>query len=187
VTPAGGPAVLLDPMGEMAGTLSRLDDWFCFAEPDSLEAEIAVVAGAKAAGAIGVALDRGAGAAPRLYTPDGRSELAPLLLVPCDPRPAVAAVRRALLALGDGRPPGTQRALETLDRCATYSLSNDVSSLAAAARPGPASVRLDAGAYRSYQRFARAVLVDALDRFAALGSPATQPGLDTPAGPEVSL
>jgi len=181
-------AVVLDPMGELAGDVGRVEDWLCFAEPDAPEAEIAVVAGATAAGAIRLALDHAAGTAPRLYAPDGNFELAPLAIIPGDLRAGVAAVHRALLALPDARPPsGTLRALEALNRCAVRSRSDDGTTLAAAARPGPVSVRLDPDAYRAYERFARAVLVDPLVCFAALGLRTPDAGFDAPRGPEVGL
>jgi len=181
-------AVVLDPMGELAGDVRRVDDWLCFAEPGSPEAEITVAAGAKSAGAISLALDHAAGTAPRLCAPDGQVELAPLAIIPGDLRAGVAAVHQALLALPDARPPaGTLRALEAPNRCAVRSCSDDGAVLAAAARPGPVSVRLDPDAYRAYERFARAVLADPLVRFAALGLRTPQSVLDPPAGPEVGL
>jgi len=181
-------AVVLDHMGELAGDVGRAEDWLCFAEPDSPEAEIAVAAGATAAGAISLALVEAAGTAPRLYAPDGQVELAPLAIVSIPLRAGVAAVHRALLALSDARPPSvTLRALEALNRCAVRSRSDDGTVLAAAARPGPVSVRLDPDAYRAYERFARAVLVDPLIRFAALGPHNAAATLDAPAGPEVGL
>lgn len=181
-------AVVLDPMGELAGDVGRVEDWLCFAEPGSPEAEIAVAAGATAAGAISLALVAAAGTAPRLCAPDGDVELAPLAIIPIPLRAGVAAVHRALLALSDARPPsGTHRALEALNRCAVRSCSDDGAVLAAAARPGPVSVRLDVAAYRAYGRLARAVLADPFDRFAALGLRTPRSVLDPPAGPEVGL
>jgi len=186
--PAAGPVARLDPMSELAGDVSRVEDWLCFAEPDAPEAEITVVAGATAAGAISLALDHAAGMAPHLYAPDGQVELAPLAIIPGDLRAGVAAVHRALLALPDARPPaGTLSALEALNRCAVRSRSDDGEILVAAARPGPVSVRLHVPAYRAYGRFARAVLADPFDRFAALGLRTPQSVLDPPASPEVGL
>jgi len=181
-------AVVPDPMGELAGDVGRVEDWLCFAEPDSPEAEIAVVAGATAAGAISLAVDHAAGTAPRLYAPDGPVELAPLAIIPGDLRAGVTPPHRGLLALPDARPPASSlRALEALNRCAARSRSDDKAVLAAAARPGPGSVRLDPDAYRAYERFARAVLVDPLIRFAALGPHNAPTALDAPRVPEVGL
>jgi len=178
-------AVVLDPMGKLAGDVGRVEDWLCFAEPDSPEAEITVAAGATAAGAISLAVDHAGGTVPRLYEPDGQVELAPLAIIPGDLRAGVAAVHRAL---PDARPPsGTLRALEALNRCAVRSCSDDGTVLAAAARPGPVSVRLDPDAYRAYERFARAVLVDPLVRFADLGSHNAPAALDAPRAPEAGL
>jgi len=181
-------AVVLDPMGELAGDVGRVEDWLLFAEPDSPEAEIAVAAGATAAGGISLALDHAAKSAPRLYAPDGHFELAPLAIIPGDLRTGVAAVHRALLALPDARPPsGTLRALEALNRCAVRSRRDDGTVLAAVARPGPVSIRLDPDAYGAYGRFARAVLDDPLDRFAAAGPHNAPAAVDAPRGPEVGL
>jgi len=181
-------AVVLDPMGDLAGSVSRVEDWLLFAEPDSSEADITVGAGARAAGAISLALAAATASAPCLYAPDGRSELAPLAIIAGDLGADVASLHRALLALPDTPPPpGMLQTLELLNRCALRSRSDDGAVLAAAARPGAGSVRLGVDAYRAYERFARAVLVDPLDRFAALGPRKTPAVPDTPRGPEVGL
>ena len=164
MSPARPSAVVLDPMGDVAGSMGRIEDWLLFAEAD-----ITVRAGARAAGAIGLALAEASEAAPSLYAPDGRSELAPLAVIFGDLGDGVAALQRALLALPDTQPPsGTLRALDLLWRCAARSCSEDGAVLGAVAKPGAGSVRLSTEAYRAYERFARAVLVDPLDRFAAL-------------------
>ena len=185
-------AVVLDPMGDVADTMTRIEDWLLFAEPDSTEADVTVRAGAEAAGAIAVALADASEAAPSLYAPDGHAELAPLAVVAGDLGADLAAVHRALLALADTQPPsGTFRALDLLCRCAVRSRSEDGAVLGAAARPGPGSVRLGVEAHRAYERFARAVLVDPLDRFAALpplgARPRSAAAFDPPASPEVTL
>lgn len=166
-------AVALDPMGDVAGTMTRIEDWLLFAEPDSAAADVTVRAGARAAGAISLALAEAAEAAPSLHAPDGHAELAPLAVIPGDLGAGVAALHRALLALPDTQPrSGTFRTLDLLCRCAVRSHSEDGAVLGAAARPGAGSVRLSVEAYRAYERFARGVLVDPLDRFAALPPPA---------------
>jgi hypothetical protein len=179
-------------MGDVADTMTRIEDWLLFAEPDSAEADVTVSTGAEAAGAIAVALADASEAAPSLYAPDGHAELAPLSVIPGDLGADLAAVHRALLALADTQPPsGTFRALDLLSRCAVRSRSEDGAVLAAAARPGPGSVRLGFEAYRAYERFARAVLVDPLDRFAALPPPAGErsvgASVDRSTTPEVGL
>lgn len=89
--------------------------------------------------------------------------MAPLAVIPGDLGAVVAAVHQALLALPDTAPPsGTFRILDLLCRCAVGSRSQDGTVLRAAATPGAGSVRLGVEAYRSYERFARAVLVDPL-------------------------
>lgn len=57
-------AVVLDPMGELAGDVGRVEDWLGFAEPGSPEVEIAVAAGATAAGAVSLALVAAVGRPP---------------------------------------------------------------------------------------------------------------------------
>ncbi len=185
-------AVVLDPMGDVADAMTRIEDWLLFAEPDSAEADVTVRAGTRAAGAIAVALAEAAEAAPSLYAPDGHAELAPLALLPGDLGADLAAVHRALLALADTQPPsGTFRALDLLCRCAVRSDSEDGAVLGAAARPGAGSIRLGVEAYRAYERFARAVLVDPLDRFAALpplgARPRSAAAFDPQVCPEVGL
>ena len=181
-------ALVLDPMDELAGAVGRVEDWMLFAECDSDGAEIALHAGATAASAMSLALAEAAGAAPRLYAPDGHSELAALAVVPGDLGAAVAALHRGLLALPELRPPpGTLGALELLNRCAVCSRRADGAVLAVAVAPGPLSVSLDVEGYRAYGRFARAVLVDPLERFAALGSPSLQGTPAAPLSPEVGL
>jgi hypothetical protein len=103
----------------------------------------------------------------------------------------VAAVHKALLALQHEQPPpGTFRTLDLLRRCGLCSRSEDGGVLAAAAQSGPGTLSLDARQYRAYQRFARLVLVDPLDRFIALsyasplGSPEVSPHSS---GPELEL
>jgi len=184
----GRPVVVLDPMDELAITAGRVEDWLCFAGPASYEAEVAVVSGARAAGAISRALADARGGAPRLFSPDGHVELAPLAVVSLPLHATLAAAHRALLALPDARPPsGTLQALELLNRCAVRSGSDDGVRLAAVARPGPESVRLDVAGYRAYERFARAVLTDPLDRLAALGIHTSQVAMDPQPGPELGL
>lgn len=168
---ARSTAVVLDPTGDVADTMTRIEDWLLFTEPDSADADATVSAGADAAGVFALALREAAEAAPSLYTPDSHAQLAPLAVVAGDLGAVVAAVQRALLALPDTQPPpGTFRALDLLWRCAVRSRSEDGTVLGAVAKPGAGSVRLDVDGYRSYERFARSVLVDPLDRFAALAT-----------------
>jgi len=192
VSAARPTAVVLDPTGDLPGSVSRIEDWLLFAEPDSSAADITVRAGARAAGAIGLALREAAEATPSLYAPSGHPELAPLAVVAGDLGAGVATLHRALLALPDTQPPsGTFRTLDLLCRCAVRSRGEDGAVLAAAAKPGAGSVRLSVEGYRAYERFARAVLVDPLDRFAALpplpAQPRSDAAFDPAAGREVGL
>ena len=184
--------VVLDPMGDVADTMTTIEDWLLFAEPDSAEADVTLRAGAQAAGAIGLALADAFEAAPSLYVPAGHAELAPLAVISGDLGVDLAAVHRALLVLPETQPPsGAFRALDLLCRCAVRSQSETGPVLSAAARPGAGSVRLGFEPYRAYERFARAVLVDPLDRFVAfppLGArPRRDAAFDPSASPEVTL
>jgi hypothetical protein len=161
--------VVLDPSDELADTLARIADWLIFAELDDPEDATAVEHAAHVAELLGSLLRDGAGTGIDLYSPGGRVQLAPLVVVNVDLRTAVAAVHKALLALPHEQPPpGTFRALDLLHRCGLCSRSEDAAALVAAARSGPGTLSLDARQYRAYQRFARLVLVDPLDRFIAL-------------------
>lgn len=98
MSPVQTTAVVLDPMGDVARSLGRIEDWLLVADPDSFEAfeaEIVVRAGAAAAGAVALAVAEAFEAAPSLYAPEGYLELAPLrsspgtfeaLLPPCTGR-----------------------------------------------------------------------------------------------------
>jgi hypothetical protein len=164
-------AVVLDPSDELADTLSRIDDWLLFAEPDDPKDTRTVAHAAHLAGVLGSLLRQATVTATELHSPDGRVQLAPLVVLHADLQGAVAAVHRAMLALPHEQPPpGTFRALDLLHRCGLCSRSEDGAVLAAAARSGPGTLCLDARQYRAYQRFARLVLVDPLDRFIALPS-----------------
>ena len=176
MSPAQTTTVVLDPMGDVARSLGGIEDWLLFAEPDTFETDIVVRAGAAAAGAIGLAVAEAFEAAPSLYAPEGYVELAPLAVVSGDLRGAVGAVHRALCALSDTQPPsGTLQSLDLLWRCAVRSRSEDGAVLRAVARPAAGSLRLSPEAYGAYERFARAVLVDPLDRFGALPPHSTPP------------
>jgi hypothetical protein len=181
--------VVLDPSDELADTLGSIADWLIFAEPDDPEDATTVEHAAHVAELLGSLIRAGAGI--DLYSPDVRVQLAPLVVEHADLRIAVAAVHRALLALPNQQPPpGTFRALDLLHRCGLCSRSEDGAVLAAAARSGPGTLYLDARQYRAYQRYARLVLVDPLDRFIALPSAPPLGSYDVSAhspGPEVEL
>lgn len=185
-------AVVLDPSDDVADTLGRIEDWLLYTGADDPADDAIVVRGAHLAGILGSLLRHSSRTAPDLHTPDGRVQLAPLIAVQADLRVVVTAVHQAMLALAHQQPPpGTFRALDLLDRCGCCSRSDDVTVLAAAARSGPGTLCLDARQYRAYQRFARLVLVDPLDRFIAMPSEPAVSGCeaspDMPNGSEVGL
>jgi hypothetical protein len=180
-------AVVLDPSDEVADTLGRIEDWLIFAEPDSADDAATVDDAAHLAGFLRGLLRDLTGTAPDLYSPDGRVQLAPLIAVQADVRVVVGAVHRAMLALRHEQPPpGAFRALDLLHRCGLCSRSEDAAVLAAADRSGPAVLRLEDRQYRAYQRFARLVLVDPLERFIACPYPSLRPVADDPVA-EVEL
>jgi hypothetical protein len=165
-------AVVLDPSNELVDTLSRIEEWLAYADPDDPEDATTVAHAAELLGVLGSSLRNAGGTVTDLHSPDGRVQLAPLVVLHADLPLVVAAVHRALLALAhELPPPGTLRALDLLRRCGLCSRSQDGAVLAGAARSGPGTLHLDARQYRAYQRFARLVLVDPLDRFIALPSP----------------
>jgi hypothetical protein len=183
-------AVVFDPSEEVADTLGRIEEWLLFAEPDDPADAANVAHAAQLARVLGSLLRKAAGTTTDLYSPDRRVQLAPLIALHADLLVAVNAMHRALLALPHEQPPpGTFRALDLLRRCGLCSRSDDGAALVAAARSGPGTLYLDARQYRAYQRFARLVLVDALDRFIALPSfPLGSSDLSPhPPGPEVDL
>jgi len=192
VSAARPSSVVLDATDDLPGSVSQIEDWLLFTEPDSSTADATVRAGARAAGAIGLALREAAEAAPSLDAPNGHSELAPHAVGSGDLGAGVAALHRSLLALPDTRPPcGTFRALDLLCRYAVLFPGEDGAVLAAAAKPGAGSVRLSVVSYRAYERFARAALVDPLDRFAAHpplpAQSCSDAAFDPAAGREVGL
>ena len=184
-------AVVLDPSEELADTLGRIEDWLLFAEPDDPADATTLAHAARLAGVLGTSLRDATVTATDLHSPEGRVQLAPLVVLRADLPGTVAAVHRAMLALPHEQPPpGMFRALDLLHRCGLCSRSEDGAVLAATARSGPGTLSLDARQYRAYQRFARLVLVDPLDRFIALpyASPLTSPEVSPHSpGPEVAL
>jgi hypothetical protein len=92
-------ALVIDPSGELAVTLARIEDWLLFTEPDSAEQERTVALGAEVAGNLSVALRQGFESTSGLLTPDGRVELAPLAVLHIDLTACVTAVRQAIGAL----------------------------------------------------------------------------------------
>jgi hypothetical protein len=184
VSTASKVALVLDPSGELEATVTRMEDWLLFSEPDSAEQERAVALGAEAAGTLNVALRHGFENAADLLTPDGSVELARLAVLKVDLRACVTAVRRAVGALPCERPPdSTLSALELLDRFAWLSRSDDARLLAAAGGARGERLKLSGPQYRAYRRFVRAALVDPLDRFVALGPElATRPAPVTSVG-----
>jgi hypothetical protein len=182
-------AVVIDPSEELTDTLGRIEDWLVSAEPDDPEDATTVAHAAELTGVLGSLLREAAGNATDLYSPGGRVQLAPLFAFHADLSGAVAAVHRAMLALAHEQPPrGTFRALDLLHRCGLCSRSDDAAVLASAVRSGLRTLNLDARQYRAYQRFARLVLVDPLDRFIALPSAPSLASCDVSPrspGPEV--
>jgi len=191
VNPSQGASVLLDPSNEVADTLLAVEDWL-LGDPDPHGDVEAIDRAAEVAGALSWSLRKTARTAPELFSPDGHLQLSPVLAIEADLGALVVDVHRAIRALPDEQPPpDTFRVLGLLDRCELCSRTEDGAVLVAAARSGPGALRLDARQYRAYQRFARVVLVDPLDRFIAVGfSPAVEPDSAahlSPEGPEVGL
>lgn len=180
--------VVVDPMDDMAETLGRIEDYLRFADPGSDEAETTLTVGARAAAVLASALRRAGESSPTLRTPDGRVELAPLLVVPGHLRAPLATLRRALDEAGDpGRPAAAESVIDLLERCAAPARRRDAAVLAAEAGPGRGPVRLSITAYRCYRRHVEAVILDPLERFAAVGPDPGAGGVryEDPTGAEI--
>lgn len=179
---SGQRVVVIDSLADPADTLGLVEDWLHGADVDRDDQGEVIEAGMHNAAAIAVVLDKAFSAAPNLYAPGGRLELAPLAVVSFDVASAVQTVRRAVAeAAGTPHPPPTMVAsLDLLAACAAAAGSADTLLLADIAAPGPDTITLDDRRYRSYRRFASTVLTNPLDRFIALSadtSPAT-PSVD---------
>ncbi|MDA8045090.1 MAG: hypothetical protein M0Z30_07625 [Actinomycetota bacterium] len=180
--------VVVDPMDDLAETLVRIQDYLHFADPGSDEAETTLMLGARAAAVLAGALRRSGERSPTLRTPDGLVELAPLLVVPG--HLPLAALRRALDEADDpGRPGAAESVIDLLERCAAPARRRDAAVLAAEAGLGRGSVRLSITAYRCYRRHVEAVILDPLERFAAVGPDPGAGGVrfEDPTGAEIEL
>jgi hypothetical protein len=105
--------VVLDPSEEVADTLGKIEDWLLFAEPDDPADAATVAHAAQLAGVLGSLLRDATGTVTDLHSPDGRVQLAPLVVLHADLSGAVAAMHRGLLVLPHEQPPpGTFRALD---------------------------------------------------------------------------
>ena len=163
-------AVLLDPAGEMSEELDAIEDWLGWAEAESPEDEHALRAGAAAAGELAAVVRGAARHAPALFAPDGRVELAPLLVLSCDLGGVVARLRRAMaIPGGTGEPEGVRRLLDLLERAGAFAATEDCRVLLGAAHPGAGRVVLAEAEQRAYVRCVVAILTDFLDRLLALG------------------
>jgi hypothetical protein len=162
--------VIVNVDEEMCSALFRVEEWLTFTfEPETEAEEARVKVGARAAGRLGMALAAAAKKAPAVYEPDGRSELAPLVLLAGDLRAALAAIHDATRVAHLADPPvDAHRTLDLLGRAVMGSRTADARTLAVIAGSGRGPVTLNADQYQAYGRFVRAVLVDPLDRFAAM-------------------
>lgn len=161
---------VIDPCDDLLSVLSRAEDRLLWAEPEHDTAAAALRGGAWAArhlyGEIRDAIEH----APALVSPAGR-ELAPIARSTHPLGPALVALRRAVemgphrLLHGEER-----KALNLLDRCAKAYEQPAATDLQQIYDSEPATaVVLDADQWRVYRDYVRAVLVDPLDRFVALG------------------
>lgn len=163
-------AVLVDPADELADGLGAIEDWLGWAMAESPEDERALRAGACAAGEVGAAVRGAARRAPAVFAPDGRVELAPLLVVSCDLAGVVSRIRRAMaIPSGADEPVGARRLLDLLERAQAFAASEDCWVLLGATSPGAGRVVLAEPEQRAYVRCVMAILASPLDRFLALG------------------
>lgn len=169
---SGETVVVIDSLADPADTLGLAEAWLHGADVDTDEQADTIEAGMRAAAAMSVALDAAFSVAPTLYAPASRLELAPVAVVSFDVAGVVQTVRRAAAeAAGTPHPPPTLAAsVDLLAACAAAAGSADTTILAEVGCPGPATISLDDRQYRSYRRFASAVLTNPLDRFIALSA-----------------
>lgn len=175
----GEAVVVIDSVADPTDTLGLVEDWLNGVDAETDEQAETLQAGIRAAAALAVVLDAAFSAAPTLYAPGGRLQLAPLAVVSFDLAAAVHTVRQAAaVAAGVPHPPPTLGAsLDLLAACAAAAGSADATRLAEIATPDPdpagegegsATVAFDRRQYRCYRRFASAVLTNPLDRLIAL-------------------
>jgi hypothetical protein len=162
--------VLVDPADELADTLGAIEDWLGWAEAESPEEEHTLRAGASAVGELAAVVRGAARRAPALFAPDGRVELAPLLVVSCDLGGVVSRFRRAMaIPGGTEESEGARRLLDLLERAGVFAATEGCRVLLGVARPGAGRVVLAEAEQRAYVRCVVAILASPFDRFLALG------------------
>lgn len=164
-----GPVLVavVDPMGDLADTLARIEDWLRWCTPRRGEdGEDCLDRGVVAAAALAVAV-RSFGRAT--VTADG-VELAPVAVLAGDLSGAVAAIHAAARDVQEPCPPDADRALALVQRCCEQAASPEARMLGRAVRaqPGNRPVVLNGATVHSYRRLVKSVVTDPLERFAAL-------------------
>ena len=176
MTDAHGALVVLDAAGQTLERCAALSEWLCWADVDNPDLLPVVQAGAEAVGALYGLLRPAETEAGDLWTPDGRTQLDPLLILEGDARADLAAAVEAgtVLAAEHGSN-GPRSFLAYLARCQVASDAEDGRVLATVPRSYGVPVRLTDREWIAYRRYVHAVLTDPLDRFAATGLDAEVP------------
>lgn len=168
--------VVLDATGQTLERCAALSEWLCWADVDDPDLVPVVQAGAYAVGALYGRLRRAKTEASDLWTPDGRRQLDPLLILEGDARADLAAaVEAGTVLAGEHGPDGPRSFLAHLARCQVASDAEDGRVLATVPRSYGVPVRLTDREWLAYRHYVHAVLDDPLDRFAATGLHAEVP------------
>ncbi len=113
-------SLILDPMGDLAETMSQVENLLLFCDADSDEEVALLDYGAYAAGSLAAALRASATDGPTLIAPDGRTSLGPILRCPSTSR-YLSAVLQAIKVIPAGelrrQIPNALPALEMVGRC----------------------------------------------------------------------
>lgn len=163
------PVVAIDAMGDLAATLSRVEDWLRWCSPRTDDGADSIDTGAAAAGALAVALRRWS----RTVVTTGGVELAPVSVMPGGVSSLVSAVRAALAETDEAGPAGSGEALAVLRRCCQHAGHPESSLLAALAlrTPGGQALVVGGAGVLAYRRLAAVTIRDPLEAFAALPPP----------------
>lgn len=167
--------VVLDAIGQTVERCVVLSEWLCWVHVDDPDVFPVVQAGAEAVGALYGRLRRAETEAGDLWTPDGGTQLDPLLILDGDARADLAAAVEAGAVLDSEQLSEGPSFLAHLARCQVVSDSNDGRVLASVPRSYGVPVRLTDRQWLAYRRFVQGVLTDPLDRFAVTGLHAEVP------------
>lgn len=178
--PQQAVTVIVDPMGDLADHLGRIEDWLRWADPDTDTAADTIQRAADLVGDMTVAVRHALNGSPCLLGPSG-VELGPMASISSE---AATAAHAALVAAvaelphDQDAPAGLLATLALVADCLAQDGSPDARRLAAIlGRPGHRPhvessrpvIQLGADDNAAYRRYVTAVLADPLARYAAAG------------------